>query len=263
MAFTLNSNMGVDFMHSDAITTPHGFTTRQGGVSEGIFDSLNLGVNLGDDPICVRKNYNRAMTALDMPINRLVRSRQVHRDDVLIADESHAIDLYDPIPYEADGLITNIRNLPLMVFTADCIPVLLHDPVDGAVGAVHCGWRSTVMDTHGKAVRMMSEHFGSKPKNIHAAIGAGISLCCFETGEDVREGVLKALGHENFIYPKENGKYMVDLKSVVRELLLRAGLSPENIDTNPECTVCLHDKYWSHRYTKGQRGIQSAVIMLK
>lgn len=249
-------------MRSDAITAPHGFTTRKGGVSEGIFDSLNLGVALGDDQAHVRENYLRAMNALDMPLHRLVRSRQVHRDDVLIADKSHAIDLFDPIPYEADALITNIPNLPLMVYTADCIPVLLHDP-SGAIGAVHCGWRSTVMDIAGKAIRLMGEHFDSKPENIHAAIGAGISLCCFETGEDVVNGVRKALGDEDFIYPKENGKYMVDLKSVVRELLIRAGLQPENIDISPECTVCLHDKYWSHRYTKGQRGIQSAVIMLK
>lgn len=250
-------------MHSNTITAPHGFTTKQGGVSEGIFESLNLGVRLGDVPAHVEENYRRAMTALDMPLHRLVRSRQVHRDDVLIADESHAIDLFDPIPYDADGLITNILNLPLMVYTADCIPVLLHDPVGGAVGAVHCGWRSTVMDIAGKAVRMMGEHFGSKPENIHAAIGAGISLCCFETGEDVGDGVRNALGEDKFIFPKENGKYMIDLKGVVRELLIRSGLAPENIDINPECTVCLHDKYWSHRYTKGQRGIQSAVIMLK
>lgn len=262
MAFSLNSNQGVGFMRSDTITAPHGFTTRQGGVSEGIFHSLNLGVNLGDDPIHVRENYQKAMDALDMPLHRLVRSRQVHRDDVLIANEALAFDLYDPIPYEADGLITNIPNLPLMVYTADCIPVLLHDP-KGAIGAVHCGWRSTVMNILGKAVRMMNEHFGSNPADIHAAIGAGISLCCFETGEDVCEGVRKALGNDDFIYPKENGKYMVDLKSVVRELLKKSGLKAENIDINPECTVCLHDKYWSHRYTKGQRGIQSAVIMLK
>ncbi len=262
MAFVLDSNNGVNFMRSDNIATPHGFTTRQGGVSEGIFNSLNLGVALGDEQAHVRENYRRAMTAMDMPLDRLVRSRQVHRDDVLIANESHAIDLFDPIPYEADGLITNIPNLPLMVYTADCIPVLLYDP-SGAVGAVHCGWRSTVMDIAGKAVRKMNEHFGSKPENIHAAIGAGISLCCFETGEDVCEGVRNALGSDDFIYPKENGKYMVDLKGVVRELLIKAGLPQKNIDINPECTVCLHDKYWSHRYTKGQRGIQSAVIMLK
>ncbi|MBE6948997.1 MAG: peptidoglycan editing factor PgeF [Ruminococcaceae bacterium] len=263
MAFISVSNRDVEFMRSDNIITPHGFTIRQGGVSKGIFDSLNLGVSLGDDPADVRENYRRAMLALEMPLHRLVRSRQVHRDDVLIANESHAIDLYTPIPYEADGLITNIPNLPLMVFTADCIPVLLHDPVGGAIGAVHCGWRSTVMDIAGKAVRMMGESYGSKPENIRAAIGAGISLCCFETGEDVPTGVRKALGGDKFIFPKENGKFMVDLKGVVRELLIRSGLTPENIDTNPECTVCLHDKYWSHRYTKGQRGIQSAVIMLR
>lgn len=263
MSFTLNFHNDLAFMQSDLITVPHGFTTRNGGVSTGIFKSLNLGVGSVDEPENVSENYRRVMDALDMPLQRLVRSHQVHRDDVLIADEAHINGLFDPLPYDADSLITNIPNLPLMIYTADCIPVLLCDAEGGAVGAVHCGWRSTVMDIAGKAVRLMKEHFGSKPENMRAAIGAGISLCCFETGEDVAEEVRKALGGSEFIFPKSGGKYMIDLKSVVCRLLIKAGLAPKHIDINPECTVCLPDKYWSHRYTRGRRGIQAAVIMLK
>lgn len=261
MAFVEKIYNGIPVMESDKISAKHGFSTRIGGVSEGIFESLNLGVRLGDDESAVRENYRLLGESMEMPFDRLVRSRQVHRDDILIATENDVYDLYAELPYEADGLVTNVKNLPLMVYTADCIPVIMHD-TEGAVAAVHCGWRSTVMNIAGKAIRVMGEQYGTKAENIHAAIGAGISLCCFETGDDVPEGVRRVLGEEKYIYPKDNGKYMVDLKGVVRELLIRSGVRPENIDVNPECTVCSHDKYWSHRFTKGKRGIQSAVIML-
>ncbi len=261
MAFYETERNGVPFMRSGVIDTPHGFTTRQGGVSRGIYKSLNLRVHSEDSRENIRENFRRAMGALDMPLHRLVRSRQVHRDDIVICDETTPVELFTEIPYEADGLITNVPKLPLMIFTADCLPLLMYD-TEGAVAAVHCGWRSTVMDIPGKALRLMGERYGTDTKNIRAAIGAGISLCCFETGEDVAGGVRNALGESRFVYPKENGKYQVDLKGVVKELLLRSGVREENIDVNPECTVCLHDKYWSHRYTKGQRGLQSAVIML-
>ena len=248
-------------MRSDLIPAPHGFTERYGGVSGGIYESLNLRVHSEDPRENIRENFRRAMEAMDMPLSRLVRSHQVHRDNILVCDESTPVELFTELPYEADGLITNVPRLPLMIFVADCLPLLMYD-TEGAVGAVHCGWRSTVMDIPGKAIRMMGERYGTKPENLRAAVGAGISLCCFETGEDVAEGVRNVLGTGDFVYPKGNGKYKVDLKAVVKALLLRAGVREENIDVNPECTVCLHDKYWSHRYTKGQRGLQSAVIML-
>ena len=261
MAFKETNRNGIVFMESDNIDAPHGFTTRYGGVSHGIYESLNLRVHSEDGRDNIRENFRRVMDALDMPPDRLVRSHQVHKDNIIAADETTPVELFTELPYEADGLITNIPHLPLMIFTADCLPLLLYD-TRGAVGAVHCGWRSTVMDIPGKAVRLMGEKYGTKPENLRAAIGACISLCCFETGEDVAEGVRAVLGSDEFIHPKENGKYHVDLKGVVKELLLRAGLDPRNIDVSPECTVCLHDKYWSHRYTGGQRGLQSAVIML-
>ena len=255
-------NGNISWLASEGIPVPHGFTNRYGGVSGGIYDSLNLRVHSEDDPANVRENFRRALTAMGMPIDRLVRSQQVHRDDILIADESDIVPLYREIPYNADGLITNVPNLPLMIFTADCLPLLLYDS-SGAVGAVHCGWRSTVMNIAGKAVRLMGERYGTRPKNVRAAIGACIGKCCFETGEDVAEGVRAVLGGDGFVEEAGNGKYKVDLKGVVRELLIRSGVKPENIDITDECTVCRHDKYWSHRFTKGQRGLQAAVIMLE
>ena len=259
---TEGKNGGISWLMSEKIPVPHGFTNRRGGVSGGIYDSLNLRVHSEDDPENVKENFRRALGALGMPLDRLVRSHQVHRDDVLVAGEKDVVPLCAEIPYEADALITDTQNLPLMIFTADCLPLLLYD-TEGAVGAVHCGWRSTVLDIPGKTVRMMGERFGTRPENIRAAIGACISKCCFETGEDVPDGVRRVLGGgEEFIERLGNGKYMVDLKGVVRELLMRAGVAGESIDITDECTVCRHDKYWSHRFTRGRRGLQAAVIML-
>ena len=191
-------------------------------------------------------------------------SRQVHEDTVRVSDFDDRHGPYDPIPYEADGLITAEENLPLIIFSADCTPILLHDPVRGAIGAVHAGWRGTVRDIAGGAVRKMALEFGCRPKDIQAAVGPCISSCCFETGEDVAEGIERVLGAEASRYTVPRGdKYMVDLKGVNALLLERAGLKPDNIEISPECTSCQSHKYWSHRVTKGKRGSQAAVIMMK
>ena len=264
MGFSENEKNGVVYMTAPNIGTLHAFTTRYGGVSGGIWKSLNLGENRGDDRECVRENYRRLKDALGIG-GDIVFSRQVHGTNILKAGEEHRHGLFDPIDYEADGLITDVPGLPLIIFTADCIPVLLHDPVRKVIGAVHAGWRGTVSDIAGKAVRQMAETYGCDPVNIRAAIGPGIGPCCFETGPEVPEAVRGVLGGEaeSYIRPGEReGKSMVDLPGVNRALLMRAGVPGENIALSGECTMCLNEKYWSHRHTKGERGSQASVIML-
>lgn len=262
--FTENNRDGVVFQSADNIPFPHGFTTRLGGVSTGHLASLNLGEHRDDAEDAVRENYKRICRALDFPLEKLVFSKQVHRADVRRVTELDSHTLFSPVPYEADGLITDIPGLPLIVFTADCIPVLLCDPVRGAIGAVHAGWRGTVLDIVGAAVRKMAEEFGCKPENIQAAIGPGISQCCFETGPEVPEAVLAELGTDGNTFIKQSGeKFKVDLKGVNRYLLHRAGVPTAQIAVSPECTMCNPDKYWSHRFTKGVRGSQASLIMIK
>ena len=264
MSFTEHNQNGVIYTTADHISAPHAFTTRFGGVSAGIYASLNLGENRGDDPDCVRENYRRLKAALG--IDELVFSRQVHGTDVRRVTAADAREPFDPLPYEADGLVTDEPGLSLIIFVADCIPILFHDPIRGAVGAAHAGWRGTVADIAGITVRRMVSEFGSDPKHIRTAIGPGIAACCFETGPEVPEAVLNALGDEGtaFITPSRNpGKSMVDLKGVNRALLLRSGILPEHIAVSPACTMCHPDKYWSHRHTHGERGVQAAIITLK
>jgi hypothetical protein len=269
MSFKENTaGNGVVYETSEKIGTVHGFTTRYGGVSEGIYESLNLGEHRGDREECVRENYRRLSDALGL--NNLVFTKQVHENTVKVVTASDTHELFTAVPYNADGLVTNEPNVTLVIFTADCIPILLHDPIKGAIGAVHAGWRGTVADIAGEGVRKMQSEFGSDPRDIRAAIGPGIGRCCFETGKDVPAEVFSVLfatggtgRPDDYLDTLGNEKFKVDLKEVNRILLTRAGVLPENIDVSDECTKCLHEKYWSHRHTGGKRGSQASVIMLK
>ena len=254
---------GVTLMTAKNIAARHGFTTRLGGVSEGIYASLNLGENRGDEREAVSENYRRLRAALEIGDGRLVFSRQVHLDEVRCVTVADAREPYDPFLYEADGLVTDEKGLGLIIFTADCVPVLLYDGARGVAAAVHAGWRGTALDIAGKAVLKMTEVYGCRPENINAAIGPCISGCCFETNEDVPNAMRDTLGTDAGRFITQNGeKFTVDLKGINRALLMRAGVPQENISVCDDCTMCSHEKYWSHRYTKGERGSQAAVIVL-
>ena len=264
VSFNENRSGALVYMTAPGLSVRHAFTTRFGGVSEGIYTSLNLSMTVGDDPGRVAENCRILRTALGIPDGKLVFSRQVHGRNVRLCSSSDACPTMADVPYEADGIITAERGLALMIFTADCTPILLSDPVTGAVGAVHAGWRGTVQDIAGEAVRAMAREFGTRPGDIRAAIGPCISLCCFETGPEVPEAVRGVLGREadEYIRPAPaEGKSHVDLKGVNRALLIRAGLRPDGIDVSDECTVCRCGKYWSHRATGGRRGSQASVII--
>lgn len=265
MAFIEKESEGLRYLVSDILPVRHGFTTRYGGVSRGSLSSLNLGENRGDDPENVRENYRRVGRALGMDVSRLVYSKQVHEDTVRVVSADDRRDLFTPFAYTADGLVTDMREQPLIVYTADCVPVLLCDPAHHVIGAVHCGWRSSVQDILARAVEKMCA-LGAQPREIRAAIGPAIGRCCFETGPEVPAAIDRYLfGDSAGTYVSEPGvseKYMVDLREANRRRLLQLELCPEHIDVSAECTKCSHDKFWSHRYTKGDRGSQASLIML-
>lgn len=263
MSFRENTAGELIYMTSGNISARHAFTTRYGGVSTGVYKSLNLGINRGDDPAKVEENYRTICGHLGMRLDKMIFSRQVHGDTVRVVTGDDSLgDIFLYGSYEADALVTTEPDLPLIVFTADCIPILLHDPVSGCVGACHAGWRGTVIDIAGKTVKAMTEVSGGLPGDIKAAIGPGIGMCCFETGKEVAQAVMGVLGNRGdyCIEVKREDKYMVDLKQVNRQLLFRAGV--EDVSVSGECTMCSHEKYWSHRHTDGVRGSQASIIMM-
>jgi YfiH family protein len=252
----------MEYLVAENIAVPHGFTTRLGGVSSGIFGSLNLGLHRGDEPENVAKNREILAKAIGYDAEKLVMSHQTHSDIVRVVTGADAAGI-DHYSYpESDALITNDPGTALWVFTADCTPILLHDPVTGAVGAVHAGWRGTANGIAAKAVAAMAATFGCVPQNIRAAIGPNIGPCCFETDADVPEAMLASLGDAAKPYIRQNGqKFHLDLKAINALHLKNAGVT--NIAISAACTACQPDRFWSHRITRGERGSQGAVIVCK
>ena len=252
----------LEYEISEAIAVPHCFTTRLGGVSSGIFDSLNLACHRGDMAENVEANFRILGNALGFDPKNTVLTRQTHSDIIRVVTKSDCQGLDHHTYPECDGLITNAPGLALVVFTADCTPILLHDPVTGAVGAVHAGWRGTAADIAGKAVRAMSDAFGCDPANIRAAIGPNIGGCCFATDADVPEAMVNALGEAAHSHIRSAGdKYYVNLKAINAQFLRNAGVG--RIEISKSCTMCQSNRFWSHRVTKGNRGSQGAIIVCK
>ncbi len=253
----------LEYLAAQGIGVPHGFTTRLGGVSRGYLASLNIGIHRGDEWENVLENYRILGDAMGFDPEKLVLSHQTHTDIVLrVGAEEAGSGLYAPELPECDGLITNTPGIGLVIFTADCTPILLHDPVTGAVGAAHAGWRGTAAGIAGKTVAAMVREFGCDPKNIRAAIGPNIGYCCFQTDADVPDAIREAYGSDAEKYIREErNKYYVNLKEINALSLKRAGV--EHIDISTDCTVCQCDRYWSHRVTQGLRGSQGAIIICK
>lgn len=264
--FSENNKNGLIYMTSSVIPARHLFTTRYGGVSTGDYASLNLGSNRGDAQENVAENYRRVAAILGAGKDDCAVTKQVHGTEVRVVTSADKHICGSKTPYEADGLVTTERGLPILCFVADCVPALLCDAEHGVIAAVHCGWRSSVADILGVTVEKMCT-LGAEPGSICAAMGASIGRCCFETDDDVPDAIKKYLGcdAEEFFGRRPDGKTMVDLRAANAMRLRQLGLRAENIDVSHECTMCSHEKYWSHRYTQrmGQgRGSLAAGIVL-
>ncbi len=253
----------LEYLIADNIAAAHGFTTRLGGVSEGHLSSLNLGTHRGDRDENVAENFRRLGDAIGFSPEKLVLTNQIHTDIVRVVTEEDCLGSLSHRDYPpCDGLVTNTPGIALMVFSADCTPILLWDRRTGAVGAVHAGWRGTALGIAAKTVETMVSAFGCNREDICAAIGPNIGRCCFETDADVPEAMMAALGDEVKPYiDTGKAKFHVDLKAINALWLRRSGVT--NIAISKGCTACQPDRYWSHRVTGGNRGSQGGVILCK
>lgn len=262
MAIHTVSKGTLEYLVADGIGAPHCFTTRLGGVSSGEFSSLNIGWNRGDTAENVTKNYYILADALGFDPAKLVLTRQTHSDIIRQVTAADARGFDNRNYPECDALITDQPGTALCIFTADCTPVLLWDPVTGAVGAAHAGWRGTAAKIAEKTARAMIDAYGCRPENICAAIGPNIGQCCFETDADVPQALEKAYGAAVKDYIVQKGeKYYVNLKEINALALKEVGV--RSIDISTECTACRCNRFWSHRVTGGIRGSQGAIIVCK
>ena len=245
----------------------HGFSTRKGGVSTGIFSSMNLNFKRGDDPDAVLENYRRMADALDMRVEDMVLSDQTHTTNVrVIIEEDRGKGILKPQDYsDVDGMITNVPGLVLVTSYADCVPLYFVDPVRKAIGLSHSGWKGTVGHIGQKTVEKMHEVYGSEPKDIVAAIGPSICQSCYEVSEDVIQAFAKNYDRavmKEICYRKENGKYQLNLWEANRHVLLAAGILPEHLAVTDICTCCNPTRLFSHRASQGKRGNLAAFLAI-
>lgn len=246
----------------------HGFSTRLGGVSEGIFSSMNVSFTRGDREEAVRENYRRLGAAMGFSCENLVCSDQTHTVNLrVVTEEDRGKGFVRPKDYtDIDGLVTDVPGLVLAAFYADCVPLYLVDPVRRCIGLSHAGWRGTVGKIGKKTVELMREQYGSSPEDLVAAIGPSICQSCYEVSKDVIEKFQEAFDERfwpELFYEKDGEKYQLNLWRANELGFLEAGVRPERIAAAGVCTCCNPGLLFSHRASRGRRGNLGAFLMLK
>ena len=244
----------------------HCFSTRTGGVSEGIYASMNFREDAEDKEENVRENYRRMAKILDTDPHRFVRSKLVHGKQIhLVTPEDYGEGVVRPTHLSGyDGLMTDQPGVTLVATFADCVPLYFVDPTHKAIALSHSGWRGTVAKIGKETVKAMQEVFGTRPKDLIACIGPCICMDCYEIGEEVLEEFQKTgFLISDLIRRNENGKYQLDLRKANEAIFLEAGILKEHIAIADLCTCCNNNYLFSHRATKGKRGNLAAFLSIR
>ncbi|MCH5212307.1 MAG: peptidoglycan editing factor PgeF [Oscillospiraceae bacterium] len=241
----------------------HCISTREGGVSEGIYSSMNFRFNCDDKRENVTENFKRISEAIGIDYRRLVLSRQTHDDIIHTVEDS---DIGNGIMFEnkfesVDGLITDKPGIGLVTLYADCVPTMFLDKRQGVIATSHSGWKGTVKRIAAKTVQKLVSDYGSKPEDILCAIGPSIQLDHFEVGDEVAEIFIDSFGSDTAV--KFRDRYHVNMQLAIEKQLRAEGIPAENIDNYGICTYCNSDLLFSHRKTHGKRGNFGAIIALK
>ncbi|MGD1045824.1 MAG: peptidoglycan editing factor PgeF [Bacteroidota bacterium] len=211
-----------------------GMSTKLGPRNRNGFE-MNLSYNVGDDPAIVEMNRKSFLSQFGISNNELAMPLQSHSANVRKIDP--------PGEYEnCDALVTNSSGVALAVTVADCVPILLFDPIQNVIGAVHVGWRGTANAIVKRAIYTMQEDFKTDPENVLAFIGPSAGVCCYEVSEDV------AVKYENKIVPYNTTKIFIDLKKENASQLKELGVAAGNIEISAHCTIC--EKRFFHSYRR-------------
>jgi len=243
------------------------FTTRHLGKAGTPSGSLNTGLHTGDDPVSVLANRKLVFDTLGLDSASFTAGKQVHGDEIrLVTSEQRgrgAVEYEDAIP-ATDALITDVPGLPIGVFTADCVPVFLYDPIRTAVGIVHAGWRSTVLSIASKTVQRMENEFGSLPSDMWAALGPSIGPCCYEVGRDVFDEFREEFDYGPALFQEtDDEKWRLDLWHANQRQLEECGIPEAKIVNHRICSACNADDYFSARKLGAHAGRTLSVIAIK
>lgn len=245
----------------------HCFTTRLGGVSRGIYESLNLSFTRGDDRLAVEENFRRVSKMLGCRYENFVLSDQTHTTNVRrVGKEDAGKGITKERGYaDVDGLITDEPGIVLSTFYADCVPLYFVDVKRRAIGLSHSGWRGTVGRMGRATLEAMQREFGTQPQDVISAIGPSICQSCYEVSQDVAdEFIHEFCGHEaEILIDKGNGKYQLDLWRANEIVLLEAGIRQEHLSVTDVCTCCNPKLLFSHRASHGKRGNLGAFLSLR
>lgn len=247
--------MALELLTSRTLPILHGFPTREGGVSEGPYRSLNLGFSVGDDRSAVERNLELLARAGGFPIGKLHVVSQVHGDRVVAAPEPSSPTLR-PAFTEADGIVTAREGDVLGIRVADCIPLLIADPKRRQVAAVHSGWKGTDAEIAARAVEALIAT-GSAPKDLFAALGPHIKSCCYEVSPELAARFRDRFGPA---VVREAKTPHLDLAAAVTQSLTGKGVPKDHVDVLPHCTHC-DPRFFSHRRDKGVTGRHMAFAV--
>jgi len=242
----------------------HCFSTRIGGVSEGVYESLNFVFRPGEEKN-VPENYRRLCEAVGLTYSALTFSDQKHGTNIRhITRHDKGKGFYLDKDYgNIDGIITDEAGIAMTTFHADCTPIYLMDTENRAIGLVHSGWRGTADRIVENAMKEMAKEFGTKPKNILAAIGPCVGYECFQVDYPVYEEFMGKFDYAIKYSMEEPGvrdKYLIDLKGINKQMLMDMGVLEKNIEVSTECTKCDDRLFFSHRRSGFERGSMVAMM---
>lgn len=255
-SFVQHKENDVVYLTSDILShnkTAHFFSTKLGGESSGVYASMNLGIYTNDEPDVIVENFVRIAEATGVGLEEIVYMNQVHGDRILVVEEQNFEEIAGS---DADALITRSSKIAIGVFTADCVPILLHDASSGVIAAVHAGWKGTKLEIVRKTIEVMCNELGANVKDIRAAIGPSIGSCCYEVEDET------AVHFSCKQKQKPEGKWHIDLAQENKSQMISSRLLEENIDVCGMCTKCGDSLFYSYRRDNAETGRMGAFIQL-